>query len=192
MNFLKGCQMKQLQMKLENPTRMEELKPEDTLRRIGLQENHVLSDIGAGSGIFAIPAAKITSNTVYALDINEDMLSLINDKAKREGITNIETVKVENEHFNLDSHTVDIAILVTVFHEIDNKSLFLSEVKRILNGDGKIAVIEFHKRNTPMGPRFEHRLGKGDLIKCFEDIEFVPYREFDLGENFYCLVFAKA
>lgn len=34
--------MKQLQMKLENPTRMEELKPEDTLRRIGLQENHVL------------------------------------------------------------------------------------------------------------------------------------------------------
>ena len=45
--------MKQLQMKLENPTRMEELKPEDTLRRIGLQENHDLSDIGAGSGIFA-------------------------------------------------------------------------------------------------------------------------------------------
>ena len=184
--------MNQLQMKLENPTRMEELKPEDTLRRIGLQENDVLSDIGAGSGIFAIPAAKITSNTVYALDINEDMLSLINDKAKREGITNIETVKVENEHFNLDSNIVDIAILVTVFHEIDNKSLFLSEVKRILNGDGKIAVIEFHKRITPMGPPFEHRRGKGDLIKCFEDIEFVPYREFDLGENFYCLVFARA
>ena len=89
MNFLKGYQMNQLQMKLENPTRMEELKPEDTLRRIGLQGNHVLSDIGAGSGIFAIPAAKITSNTVYALDINVEMLSLINDKAKQEGITNM-------------------------------------------------------------------------------------------------------
>ena len=137
--------MNQLQMKLENPTRMEELKPEDTLRRIGLQGNHVLSYIGAGSGIFAIPAAKITSNTVYALDINVEMLSLINDKAKQEGITNIETIKVEDDHLSIEDHSTDIAILVTVFHEIENKSHFLSEAKRILKGDGKIAVIEFHK-----------------------------------------------
>jgi len=43
-----------------------------------------------------------------------------------------------------------------------------------------------------MGPPVEHRLGKIDLIGCFKDIEFVPYSEFDLGENFYCLVFAQA
>jgi len=182
--------MNQLQMKLENPARMEELKPEETLRRIGLQKNHILSDIGAGSGIFTVAAAKITSNTVYALDINEDMLSLIGDKAKQEGITNIETVKVENDHFNIDSGKVDIAILVTVLHEIENKSLFLSEVKRILSNAGKVAVIEFHKRATPVGPPVDNRLGKDDLIKSFKEIEFVSCDGFDLGENFYCLVFA--
>lgn len=184
--------MNQMQIKLENPARIEELKPEYTLKRIGLQENHVLSDIGAGSGIFTIPAAKITCNTVYALDINEDMLSIINDKAKRDGITNIETVKVENDRFSIDSNTVDIAILVTVLHEIENKSLILSEAKRTLTDSGKIAVIEFNKRTTTMGPPVELRLGKDDLIKHFKEIEFISCDEFDLSENLYCLVFEHA
>lgn len=181
--------MNRMQMKLENPERMEELNPDGTLRRIGLQEHHVFSDIGAGSGIFTIPAAKITSRTVFALDIKEDMLTLINEKANFEGIKNIKTVKAEDNGFNIDSNTVDIAILVTVLHEIEEKSAFLAEISRILNDSGKIAVIEFHKRVTPMGPPVTHRLGKDDVIACFEEIGFAPCDQFDLGENFYCVVF---
>jgi len=64
------------QMKFENPVRIKELKPIETLIRIGLKENHVVCDIGAGSGIFTIPASMITKNKVYALEINDAMLSI--------------------------------------------------------------------------------------------------------------------
>ena len=181
--------MNQMQMKLENPARLEELKPEDTLKKIGLTENLILFDIGAGSGAFTLPAARITKNTVYALDIKEEMLSIIREKADREGLKNIETVKVENDSFNIGSGKADIAILVTVLHEISNKTVFLSEIKRILSREGRIAVIEFHKHTTQMGPPPELRLGKDDLTAIFKEIEFASCREFDMGENFYCMVF---
>ena len=181
--------MNNKQMKLENPVRLEELKPIETLRRIGLQENHVLCDIGAGSGIFTIPAAKITKNKVYALEINDEMLSVIGEKAKIEGAANIEIIKVQGDHLDLMDHSVDIILLVTVLHEIYNPIVFLDEVKRISKDNGKIVVIEFHKRETPMGPPIGHRMGKDDAIDKLQNTGFLVSEDFDLGDNFYCLVF---
>jgi|GEM_PF-2602649 len=65
------------QNKLENPDRLAELSPKETLMRIGLGEQDIICDIGAGSGIFTIPAARITANTVFALDINDEFLDII-------------------------------------------------------------------------------------------------------------------
>ena len=181
--------MNNKRMKFENPIRLEELKPEATLKRIGLQEDHVLCDIGAGSGIFTIPAARITKNKVYALEINEEMLSVIGEKAKSEGITNIELIKVKGDHFDLIDHSIDVVLLVTILHEIQNTTVFLEKVKTILKDNGKIVVIEFHKRETPMGPPIGHRMGKDDMIDGFKKIDFIISEEFNLGENFYCSVF---
>ena len=177
------------QMKLENPLRLEELKMEETLKKIGLEEDKVLCDIGAGSGIFTIPGAKITKETVYALDINDEMLSIIAEKAKTEGIDNIKLIKVEDEHFNLTDHAADIVLMVTVLHEISNTTVFLEEVKRILKDKGRIAVIEFHKRRTSMGPPPEQRLGSDEVSAKLTNTGFKVDKEFDLGDNYYCLVF---
>lgn len=175
--------------KLENPARLKELNPVETLKRIGLKNDHTLCDIGAGSGIFTIPASRITNSKVYALEINHDMLSLIDEKAKAQDINNIELRKVENNHFNIDGNSIDVAIIVTVLHEINNKSAFLAEVKRILKATGHVAVIEFHKHVTPMGPTIDHRLGYDDLMELLSENGFILNEKFDLGENFYCAVF---
>lgn len=176
-------------MKLENPMRLKELEPMNTLKKIGLQENHIVCDIGAGSGIFTIPAAMITSSKVYALEISDEMLSIIGEKAKDQGVSNIELIKVQDEHFDVLDDSIDIALLVTVLHEIPNKTVFLKEIKRILKDNGKISVIEFHKRETPMGPPVEHRMDKNDVIARLKNSGFIVEDEFDLGDNLYCLVF---
>ena len=181
--------MNNKQVKLENPMRLEELKPMNTLKKIGLQENHIVCDIGAGSGIFSIPASMITRNKVYALEISDEMLSIIGEKAKVQGVTNIELIKVKDEHFDVLDDSINIALMVTVLHEIPNKIVILEEVKRILMDQGKLAVIEFHKRETPMGPPVEHRIGKNVVIDTLNNSGFLVADEFDLGENFYCLVF---
>lgn len=183
--------MNHKQTKLENPLRLEELKPMETLRKVGLQENHILCDIGAGSGIFTIPAAKLTRNKVYALETNDEMLSIISDKVKMAGLANIELVKVNGEHFDLTDHSIDIVLMVTVLHEIANTKVFLQEVKRIAKDNGKIVVIEYHKKETPMGPLIGHRIAKEDVIDKLQNIGFVVYDDFDLGENLNCLVFTQ-
>ncbi len=71
--------------KLENPARLEELAPENTLKRIGLEPGMTFADIGAGTGIFAIPAAKMTTEKVYALEISEEMIQLLNQRKKSPG-----------------------------------------------------------------------------------------------------------
>ena len=177
------------QMKLENPARLEELKPHETLIRIGLQNNHIVCDIGAGSGVFTLPAAEITRNIVYALEINEDLLSVIGRKAQDRGIQNIELIKVANDNLAIKDSSVDLTLLVTVLHEITTPAILLNEVKRILKDQGKLAIIEFHKRDTPMGPPLAQRIGKDEAKNLLVDLGFKISCEFDLGENVYCLVF---
>ncbi|AGA67888.1 methylase involved in ubiquinone/menaquinone biosynthesis [Desulfitobacterium dichloroeliminans LMG P-21439] len=183
--------MDKKQMKLENPKRLEELNPQGTLKRIGFQRSHVLCDIGAGSGIFTLPAAKMTDEVVYAVEANSEMLKIIEGKAKDEKINNIKYVYVEDDHFDIKGKSVDFVLLVTVLHEIEGKSVFMKEIERLLNDQGKIAVIEFHKRETPMGPPIPHRISKEDVLSALADIDFEVQDEFELGENFYCLTFAR-
>ncbi len=176
-------------MKLENPARLAELNPADTLKRIGLQDGHVLCDIGAGSGIFTIPAARITGSTVYAVEISETMLAVISEKMKAEGLTNVELVRTAGDRYCIGDHSVDVAIAVTVLHEISDKEAFLQEVRRLLKPDGMAAVIEFHQRETPMGPPVSRRLSQEDVSGVFAGSGFCLHDAFDLGDNFYCQVF---
>jgi precorrin-6B methylase 2 len=56
--------------KLENPARLLELAPADTLHKIGLSEGSIFCDVGAGTGVFTFPAASISNTTVYAVEIS--------------------------------------------------------------------------------------------------------------------------
>jgi len=181
--------MEHRQNKLENPERIAELSPKETLMRIGLGEQDIICDIGAGSGIFTIPAARITVNTVFALDINDEFLAVINEKAAVQNLPNIITMKVTGDHYDIEAGTVDVVILVTVLHEIDDKGALLAEFKRIMKNKAKLAIIEFHKCQTPMGPPSAHRLGKEEVDEMCGAFGFVKTVEFDLGDNLYCLLF---
>lgn len=175
--------------KLENPVRLAELQPEKTLRRIGIKADDIVCDIGAGSGIFTIPAARLTRNRVLALDISEDMLATIEDKARIEGLANIETVKVIDETFAVADRSVDLALIVTVFHEIPHQEKFVSEVARMIKTDGSVCVIEFHKEETPYGPPVDHRIARVSVQESFSRGGFAIAEDFDLGPNFYVQVY---
>lgn len=181
--------MNHKQEKLEAPERIKELNPAATLMRIGLKENDVLCDIGAGTGVFTVPAARITKNKVYGLDNDKDMLRIIKQKAETECLKNVELIKVEDEHFSLPDYIADIVLMVTVLHEIENSQEFLAEAKRILKNGGKIAVIEFHKWQTPKGPPPGHRISKKEIISRLYNAGFAVWEDFDLGENYNCLIF---
>ncbi len=181
--------MHEMQAKLETPARLAELNPPDTLQRIGLKDGDALCDIGAGSGIFAIPAAQLTHGTVYAIELRADMLDIITEKARAAGLGNVMPVLSDGNSYAVADDTIDIALAVTVLHGISDKPAFLREAKRLLKPGGRMAVVEFHARETPMGPPVARRLSKEDVGAVFADAGFAAQDAFDLGGNFYCMVF---
>lgn len=183
--------MKHKQEKLERPERLAELRPAETLRRVGFEDGQVLADIGAGSGIFTIPAARTTGDTVYALDTDPEMLRIIAGKAQQDGLTNIKLVAVSGDRFDIEAGVVDLALLVTVLHEIGDKAIMLEEIGRILKGGGRLLVIEFNKRETSMGPPMAIRLDKSETEAVLTAAGFSRTAGFELGDNMYGLVFTK-
>ena len=183
--------MNHKQEKLENPARLAELVPEATLKRLGLTGGDFVCDIGAGSGIFTIPAAKQTRGTVYAVDPNAELLQIIEARSKAEGLTNITILRTGDFNYEIPAESIDLALLVTVLHEIEPKADLLREVVRILKPSGSLCVIEFKKEPTPFGPPIDHRIAIDVVTTVCGDCGFSEHERFLLGENFYCVIFRK-
>jgi ubiquinone/menaquinone biosynthesis C-methylase UbiE len=174
---------------LENPARVAELMPEKTLRRLGFADGQVLCDIGAGSGLFALPAARMTRQKVLALDINPAMLATIRSRAQEAGLSNLELIPVDGPALNVAAGSVDLALLVTVLHEVLDKPPFIAEIRRILRPGGRLAVIEFFKARTPLGPPPAERLSPQEVTDLVLPAGFTLAEQFELGPNFYCQIF---
>jgi len=175
--------------KFENPIRIKELNPADTLIKAGFKDNMILCDIGAGTGIFSFPAAKISNNINYALEISDNMIEILSDRIVKNDIKNVIVKKVDSDILPLDNNCCDMVILVTVLHELENKEFMLSEIKRILKENGKLVVIEFHKYKTPMGPPIDHRISEEYVEEICNKSGFKIKEKFLLGDNFYCNIF---
>jgi len=175
--------------KLENPIRIAELDPKNTLIKSGLKENMILCDIGAGTGIFSFPATQISSNDIYALEINDSMIELLKSRTNMQKIPNLKILKINSSTFPLENGICDMVIMVTVLHEIENKELMLYEIKRVLKEKGKLLIIEFNKRETPMGPPIDNRISEEYVKEICINNGFKTIDKIILGDNFYSLVF---
>ncbi|MPM92686.1 Ubiquinone/menaquinone biosynthesis C-methyltransferase UbiE [bioreactor metagenome] len=173
--------------KLENPARVEELSPAETLRRIGLKDGDAFCDIGAGTGIFAFAAAQQTHTDVYAVEISRQMLDILEEKKQALGAANV-VIKDGVQH--VPSASCQVALLCTVLHELHDAQNVLGEIKRVLEKCGVLAVIEFHKRVTGMGPPPELRLSPEQTERLLEPYGFRKTGYFELGGNLYALLFS--
>ncbi len=172
--------------KLENPNRLAELTPKDTLRRIGLKDGDTFCDVGAGTGIFTFAAAEITNNKIYAVEISNEMLEVLRVRTEEK---KLENVMIINGIQAMPESSCSVILLCTVLHEVPDVQKMVNEIKRIITKGGVLSVIEFHKLQTPMGPSVEHRLDRIQLAEDLRNYGLHQLQHFELGENFYCSVF---
>lgn len=177
--------------KFENPIRLMELLPKETLIDIGLKKGDLFCDIGAGTGVFTIEAAIITGVDTYAIDISEEMLSVIEAKANALDIENIQLIKASGFDYPIEEGVCDFAFMCSTLHEIYEKPQLLKEIHRILKRDGKLAVIEFHKSRTPLGPPEQNRISMEETKEIVEEHGFAELSKRNLGENYYLCTFKK-
>jgi ubiquinone/menaquinone biosynthesis C-methylase UbiE len=148
------------------------------------------ADIGSGTGYFTIPMAKTVdpANKVYALDISEEMLLEVGKRAGEADVKNIVAIHTNEYDLKLNDDTVSYSLMVNVLHEIEDKERFIKEVKRITKKEGKIAIIEWVKKQTDMGPPVEERLDKNTVKTLLEIIGFQIIIEAEFADRFYAAV----
>jgi ubiquinone/menaquinone biosynthesis C-methylase UbiE len=175
--------------KLDNPKRREAVPPKETLLKLGLKPGDSFADIGCGIGYFTLPASEIVgiNGRVYAVDTSETMLDELKKRSSNHPLKNIIHIKSDEYEFRIPPHTITFVFLANVLHEIDDQDCFLALLHGILRENGKIALIDWEKREMPMGPPLEHRLDKMEMEALLLRNGFTHVRHLRLHENFYAL-----
>jgi ubiquinone/menaquinone biosynthesis C-methylase UbiE len=130
---------------LERAERTKEEQPDLVLAAFELKQGMEVADIGAGSGYYSRRIAQIIgkSGTVYAVDIQPRMLKLIERDLARHTLANVKTVLATPKDPNLRAASLDLAVLVDVYHELEFPYEAMRAVVRALRPGGRLALVEF-------------------------------------------------
>ena len=138
---------------LERPEREAEEEPSRAIEALDLRTGMTVADIGAGSGYYTVRMARKVGaeGRVYATDIQVGMLSLLQRRAKQEMLQNIVPVLGAIDDPKLPSGSLDLALMVDVYHEFEQPYEMLAAIVAALKPAGRVAFVEF-RGNDPKVP----------------------------------------
>ena len=149
---------------LDRATRAQEEAPEQALALIGIRSGMIVADVGAGSGYMTTRLARLVGPTgrVYANDIQPAMLRVIHEKAQAEHLSNVDIVQGAETETNLPERTIDLALLVDVYHELWHPQEILRSIRRSLRADGQLILVEYRKEDPTIPIAETHRMSVAD------------------------------
>ncbi len=166
---------------LEDPSRDAWQKPHDVVMALDLKPTDTIADIGAGTGYFARRFAH-HAGKVYAVDIDQKLLDIVRKNAP----FNLETVLAAPDDPKLPEASVDIIFICEVLHHIENRSAYYPKLARALKPGGRIVIIDFQKKELPVGPPVAMKISDEQAIaelrqagfRLTKRAEILPYQYF--------------
>jgi len=171
--------------------------PSHNIEQFGLSHGQVIADFGAGSGFYAMEAAKTVAPTgkVFAIDLNRDLLDRLKHEAQRLHIHNIDIISGDLEKLGgtkVRDEGVDAVIASNIFFMLKDRASCVQEIKRVLKSNGRVLVIDWLGSFSGMGPHHASVFPKDEAIKFFKDAGFVFIKEISAGSHHYGMIFRKA
>ena len=145
---------------LERSEREREEEPNKALDALGDLTKATVADVGAGSGYFTVRLAARVGPTghVYANDLQPEMLRMLRVRLARERITNVTPVQGTIEDPKLPPLSLDLVLMVDVYHEFSEPQKMLRAIRVALKPTGRLVLLEYRKEDPMVPIRFEHKM----------------------------------
>lgn len=166
---------------LERETRQSEEDIKSLVDALGLKPGMVVADVGAGSGVLSIKMAQKLGKggKVVALDIQEKMLKALARKTKKQNIKNIILKQNSIKSMKLPANSIDLALMVDVYHEFSHPHEMLKSLFTCLKPGGRIALVEYRGEDPKVPIKKLHKMTLKQIYKEFNHPDF-PYKLLDV------------
>ena len=155
---------------LERDEREKEERGDLLLRELALRPGMAVADIGAGTGYYARRMAPLVGSgasggVVYATDVQPQMMKMLEDGAKKAGLANIKPVLGGLQNVNLPDASIDLAIMVDVYHELEFPFEVIDSLVRALKPGGRIAYVEYRLEDSRVPIKTLHKMSEAQVRK---------------------------
>lgn len=161
-------------MWLERDGREREERTDILVRRLPLTPDAVVADIGAGTGYFSFwVAEQVPDGSVFAVDIQPEMLDIIRARQSESSVENIETVLGSTTDVRLPPDSVDLAFIVDAYHEFSHPVEMGQSILRALKPGGRLVLIEYRGEDPTVPIKPLHKMTQRQARREIEALGFV-------------------
>jgi SAM-dependent methyltransferase len=145
---------------LVRPERESEEHPDQALDAIGIAQGSAVGDVGAGVGYFSWRMAERVgpSGVVYAEDIQPEMLEKVKQNMRERHIRNVREVLGKPDDPKLPANSLDMVLLVDVYHEFSEPEKMLDHIRDALKSGGRLILLEYRAEDPKVPIRPEHKM----------------------------------
>jgi ubiquinone/menaquinone biosynthesis C-methylase UbiE len=177
---------------LERPDREREERTDLLISNLPIDSNSVVADVGSGTGYFSLPMAAIAKNgTVYAADLQPEMLEIVSSRALSMGLSNIVAVQATETDPMLPANSVDMVLLVDAYHEFNQPFEVMSAIYSSLKPGGQVVLIEYRAEDPRVPIKPLHKMSQEQAILELSKVGLEWQETLDILPQQHFMIFTK-
>jgi FkbM family methyltransferase len=177
---------------LQRPERADNERPDLVVDSLNLAPTDVVADIGAGTGYFSFRMApQVPRGRVFAVDIQPEMLDIMRERVREQGIDNVSLVRGTVQDPNLPTDSIDVALMVDAYHEFSHPREMMQSLVESLVPGGRVVLIEYRKEDPSVPIKPLHKMSEAQARKEMEAVGLRWVETKDMLPRQHFLVFEK-
>ncbi|MHB8970428.1 MAG: class I SAM-dependent methyltransferase [Pirellulaceae bacterium] len=151
------------------------------LANLGIRPGQTVLDMGCGNGFYSLPLARMVGPTgrILAVDIQPEMLVMLRTRAEQDGIENISPILGSVHNPRAPAESVDVILLVDVYHEFSHPEQILAAMRQALKPQGLLVLVEYRAEDPLVPIQPLHKMSKEQILKELPANGFRLAKEFD-------------
>lgn len=177
---------------LERAEREREENVSQAIQNMQLKPDEVIADIGAGSGYYTFRMAKkVPEGKVLAVDLQPEMLDIMRQKIKKNKIKNVELIQGQETAPNLPENSVDMVLMVDVYHELSYPKEMMQGIVSALKSNGRFILLEYRMEDPTVPIKRLHKMSLEQAVKEMKAVGLQLQENIDNLPWQHCMVFVK-